>query len=85
MIKENTRILKKIFHIIIGIEKQNLTHEQMDKIRCWDQFCTLKQIDTKKLHQPKEREMFFLLLDLMRKICSICFILSLFSNLTDLT
>jgi hypothetical protein len=39
----------------------------MDKIRCWDQFCTLKQTFTKKLDEPKGKEMFFSLFDLPRK------------------
>jgi hypothetical protein len=34
----------------------------MDKISCWDQFGhTLKQAYTKKLHEPQEKEMFFLI------------------------
>jgi hypothetical protein len=45
----------------------------MDKIRCWDQFCTLKQTFTKKLDEPKEKEVFFSLLDATekRKTCSL--------------
>ena len=39
----------------------------MDKIRCWDQVCTLKQTNTKKLHEPQQKKVFFSLLDSTRE------------------
>jgi hypothetical protein len=55
------------FHIIIDKKSKIYQINKWIRSDVGISFCTLKQTNTKKLHQPKEKEMFFSLFDSTKK------------------